>query len=186
MLLLLMQAALAATSSAFPLQAASPPAVVTSAPPDPATLQMPDMTPTSDQHVIADGQRFFYFYKPGVTYEQAYRDISDCYRFMPVQNATPFLPMFVPWRQRPGSGSFQPTNPYGLVGELLVSLGAGQRDRRDRQARMRLCLEPQGYVRYPLAEASWRQLTDGYSPRSIALQARAASGPDPHLPRVTR
>lgn len=37
-------------------------------PPDPATLQLPDMTPTRDRGVIADGWRHFYFHKAGVSY----------------------------------------------------------------------------------------------------------------------
>src|SRR5689334_16641179 len=32
-------------------------------PPDPSTLQLPDMSPTRDPHVIADGWRHFYFHK---------------------------------------------------------------------------------------------------------------------------
>jgi hypothetical protein len=47
-------------------------------------------------------------------------------------------------------------------------------------------MEPRGYLRYPLREEVWRQLIDNYSARSIALQAKAASGPAPGLAPVTR
>jgi len=155
-------------------------------PPDPATVQLPDMTPTRDPRVISDGWRHFYFHKPGVTYEEAYRDFSDCYRFLPVPGTSGEFPGFIPWRERPGMVSVQRVNAYGLIGLAIGSLVAGPIDRRDRQMRMRRCLEPRGYVRYPIADEVWRRLVDDYSPRSIALQALAASGPAPDLPQVTR
>lgn len=155
-------------------------------PPDPASLTVPDMTPTRDAGVIADGWRHFYFHKPGVSYEEAYRDFSDCYRFLPVPGASGEIPGFIPWRERPGTVSVQRVNNYGLVGAIIGGLVAGPIDRRDRQIRMRRCLEPRGYVRYPLSEEVWRQLTDDYSPRSIAVQALVASRPAPNLPQVTR
>lgn len=157
-----------------------------SGPPDPATLVLPDMTPTRDRRVIEDGWRHFYFHKAGVSYEEAWSDFADCYRFLPVAGADPTLPMFVPWRERSGAGSLPQTASGGLVGGIILAIVSGPLERRDRQSRMRRCMEPRGYVRYPLAAEPWRQLIDDYSRRSIALQARVASGPAPDLPRVTR
>jgi hypothetical protein len=156
------------------------------APPDPSTLQLPDMTPTRDPHVIADGWRHFYFHKQGVSYEEAYRDFSDCYRFLPVRGTSGEFPGFIPWRERAGTVFVQHPNNYGLVGAVIGGLIAGPIERRGRQIRMRRCLEPRGYVRYPVTEDVWRALVDDYSPRSIALQALAASRPAPDLPPVTR
>jgi len=155
-------------------------------PPDPSTLQVPDMTPARDRGVIADGWKHFYFHKAGVTYEEAYRDFSDCYRFLPTPGANLALPMFVPWSERAGSEQSPPSNYGGLVGGVILGIVSGPLNRRDRQSRMRRCLEPRGYVRYPLARAPWQQLIDDYSPRSIAVQALVASGPAPDLPQVTR
>jgi hypothetical protein len=155
-------------------------------PPDPATLVMPDMTPTRDQGAIRDGWRHFYFHKARVSYEEAFADFRDCYRFLPTAGADPSLPMFVPWSERPGAAQRPRSNYGGPVGGVILGLVSGTLDRRDRQSRMRRCLEPRGYVRYPLTEEVWRQLIDGYSERSIALQALAASRPAPDLPQVTR
>lgn len=155
-------------------------------PPDPATLQLPDMTPTGDPDVIADGWRHFYFHKVGVSYEEAYRDFSDCYRFLPVAGVNPMLPMFVPWTERPGTETLPQVVNGGIVGGIILAMVSGPLERRDRQSRMRRCMEPRGYVRYALAEPTWRLLIDNYSQRSIALQALAASGPAPGLPPVTR
>lgn len=157
-------------------------------PPDPATLNMPDMTPTRDSGVIRDGQKYFYFHKAGVSYADAYADFADCYRFVPNPGpAGTFLPVFRPWVEaaRPESAPSIP-NQYGLVGNIVLGLISGQFERRSAQARLRLCLEPRGYLRYPLREDAWRQLTDNFSQRSIALQALAASGPAPGLEPVAR
>jgi hypothetical protein len=170
-------AALAGTSAAS-AQAGTPP--------DPATVTLPDMTPTRDPGVIADGWKHFYFHKAGISYAEAYADIADCYRFLPVRGAIGALPMFAPWSERPGVRIFQPTNNYGVVGAVIGGLVQGPLDRRERQSRLRRCMEPRGYVRYPIPQATWEQLTDNYSARSIALQARAASGPTPDLAPVTR
>ena len=158
-----------------------------SAPPDPATLRMPDMTPTRDRRVIANGWVHFYFHKEGVSYAQAYADFADCYRFMPPPGMWSQAPTFVPWGSRPGSEAARPpVGNYGLVGGLVAGLVSGPLERRAWQSRLRRCLEPRGYVRYPLAPEPWRQLIDNHSARGIAMQALAASGPKPDLPVVTR
>lgn len=123
-------------------------------PPDPATLVLPDMSPTRDQGVIRDGWRHFYFHKAGVTYAEAFRDFRDCYRFLPTAGADPRLPMFVPWSERAGAEQAPRSSQGGLVGSVILSLVSGPLERRDRQSRMRRCLEPRGYVRYPLARRS--------------------------------
>jgi len=155
-------------------------------PPDPATITMPDMTPSRD--AIENGWKFFYFQKPGVTYAQAYADIAECYRFFPVYGiAAGRLPRFVPWAL-PIGGPRQPPPraSHGLFVDIIVSIANVQTNRRDRIARMRRCMEPRGYVRYPLREGIWHQLVDDYSPQTIAMQALAASGPAPELPLSTR
>jgi len=163
-------------------------------PPDPATVALPDMTPTRDRGVIRDGWRHFYFHKAGVSYPQAYADFADCYRFLPTsdmaRSPTGALPMFRPWTAPvalgPGPERQAQLNNYGVIGAVIGGMVAGPLERRRRQSRMRRCLEPRGYVRYPLREEVWRLLIDNYSPRSIAMQAKAASGPAPGLEPVAR
>lgn len=172
--------ACAAPAAAQPL---APPA-----PPDPATLTLPDMTPTRDQGVIRDGWKHFYFHKAGVGYAEAYADFAECYRFLPVPGtASTYFPAFSPWSEPivPRPMPWEP-NRFGLVGGVILAIVSGPLERRNYQARLRRCLEPRGYIRYPLAEEVWEALVDRYSPRSIALQALAASGPTPPLQPVTR
>lgn len=168
------------------LSAPSGAAAQTSAPPDPATITLPDLTPSRDPKVIANGGKYYYFHKAGVTYAEAYEDFGECYRYLPVAYVDPNLPMFAPWSEKPGVETFQPSNNYGLVGMGIAALVLGPIERRARQAPVRRCLETRGYVRYPLAEDIWRQLIDGYSERSIAMQAKAASLPAPDAETVAR
>lgn len=175
-------ALLAAAPAALPAALAQPPG-----PPDPATITLPDMTPTRDRRVIEQGWKYFYFHKAGASYAQAYADFAECYRFLPMATGMlPSLPMFVPWSETPGVRHIERYNPYGLVGAAILAIASGPIERRGHQARLRRCMEPRGYVRYPLAERVWEQLTDDYSQRSIALQALAAVGPTPPLEPVTR
>lgn len=168
------------------LGGAGPAAAQADSPPDPATVTLPDLTPSSDPEVIKDGWKHFYFHKAGVSYAEAYADFSECYRYLPVAGADPGLPMFAPWGQVPGVERIQPSYNYGLVGIAIVALTAGPMERKASQSRLRRCLETRGYVRYPLPEKVWRQLVDDYSERSIALQAKAASLPAPGVEPVTQ
>jgi hypothetical protein len=156
------------------------------APPDPGTLELPDLTPPRDPKVIEDGWKYFYFHKAGITYAEAYQDFSECYRYLPVAGASPLLPMFAPWHETPGVQVIPPSYNFGLIGMGIAALVMGPIERRAHQAPLRRCLETRGYVRYPLAENVWRQLIDNYSVRSIALQAKAASLPAPDSQPVTK
>lgn len=154
--------------------------------PAPESVTLPDMSSSSDPAIAGDGWKYFYFHKQGVSYDHAYADFNECYRFLPSPGASPALPMFAPWREKPGSRPITATPAYGLVGSIIGGMVAGPIERRARQSRMRRCLEPRGYVRYPLAKDSWEKLIDNYSERSIAMQAKAASGPRPNAEVVTR
>jgi hypothetical protein len=164
---------------------ASPASAQADGPPDPSTVTLPDLAPSRDPRVIENGWKYFYFHKSGVSYEQAYADFADCYRFLPVPGSVASLPMFAPWTETSGVRTVRPVNNYGLVGSVIGGMVAGPLQRRARQSRMRRCMEPRGYLRYPIPEGVWEQLVDNYSLRSIAMQARAASGPKPDQKPVT-
>lgn len=174
-------AALAGGAAAAPAQVA--------APPDPATVTLPDMTPTRDPGVIREGWKHFYFHRAGVSYAEAYADFAECYRFLPgpgIMGAS--LPTNRPWVEPIAPPAERPVTPnnFGIAGAIALAIVSGPLERRDHQSRLRRCMEPRGYARYPLREEIWRQLIDDYSERSIALQAKAASGPAPDLEPLSR
>jgi hypothetical protein len=155
--------------------------------PDPASVTIPDLSSASDPSFAAQGWKYFFFHKQGISFDKAYSDFEECFRFLPVPNVSVSLPMFAPWDEKPGVKDlgFVPNN-YGLMGAVIGELIAGPLERRAHQSRMRLCLETRGYVRYPLSKAAWERLIDVYSEQSIAMQATAASGPKPRAVVVTR
>ena len=146
-------------------------------PPDPAGITLPDLSPPPGESANDPDPKYYYFRMDGVSYADAYADFSECYRYLPTAGAWSLLPMFAPWRETPGVETIQPTNNYGLVGMGIAALFLGSLQRKARQAPVRRCLETRGYVRYPLTEKAWKELIDGYSERSIAMQAKAASMP---------
>lgn len=163
------------------------PAVAQDVPPI-AEVELPDLSSASDPKSAKEGWKYFYFHKEGVSYEQAYADLSDCYRFMP-SGGDMFgepLPLYVDWEATPeGNARYRP-NPYGIVGDVILSLLSGTMDRRRWQSRMRFCLEPRGYVRFPLDKDAWQALLDEHSAKGIAMQAKAAAEPRPNANEVTR
>ena len=171
--------------------AAEPQLAVQSAPmPRVEDVTVPAITGGRDPKVVGEGWKHFYFYRPDTSYEQAYADFADCYRFLPVPYATGAIPMFVPWEAQTGAAIVKPSGPgpYGLVGDVIGAMVAGPIIRRQFQSRMRRCMEPRGYQRYPADEATWEKIIDNYSARSIAVQAKlvAQGQPDAEPLAVTR
>jgi len=147
-------------------------------PPDPQTVVVPDLSRSSDPEVVANGWKYFFFQKNGVSYAEAYDDLNDCYRFLqPNSWASVKLNRFVPWNDKPGRKVDYIPNPYGLVGDLLGAMVEGTMARRDLQAKMRRCMEPRGYTRYGVAEEVWETVTKRPTEQSIAIQAKIASSP---------
>ncbi len=150
---------------------------------------LPDLSSTNDPAVADEGWKYFFFHKQGTTYADAYADFAECYHFLPGAGVKIpyFLPMFVPWGEKTTAAVKPVTGgQYGLVGIAIMAMVPDPAERRSRQSRLRRCLEPRGYVRYPLSKDSWEELVDDYSFRSIAMQAKAATGPHPSSAPVTK
>lgn len=154
--------------------------------PDPANIELPDLS-ANDPAVTKKGHKFFYFFNPTVSFSEAYEDISECRSYL-VTGEVAMLPGFVPWVEevapeevKSGYGA----NPYGLVGALIVALFQDGVNNGPSNNRLRLCMEPRGYARYPLTEDAWLALNKGDEPNIVAMQAKLASGPAPTVPQVT-
>lgn len=142
--------------------------------PDPETIQVPTISGGRNPTVVREGWKHFYFYRPNTSYHEAFADFSECYRFLPVPNAKGLLPLFAPWDASPGMTIVKPppASQYGLVGDVIGAMVAGPLERRARQSRMRRCMEPRGYQRFPVSEDIWEKIIDNYSSHSIAVQAK--------------
>jgi hypothetical protein len=162
------------------------PATAVSAPPDPATVNVPVITEGRDPKVQDNGWKWFYFHRPATTYTEAYADLEDCYRFLPVPFASGVpMPGFAPWRARADSLTYKPgISNFGPVGNVIGAIVAGPIERRARQSRMRRCMEPKGYLRYAIKEETWNSAVQAYSPSTLAVQAKLASGPVPNATPV--
>ncbi len=155
-------------------------AQTTPALPDPATLSVPDLSSSADPAVAENGWKYFFYHRAGTSFAEAHADIADCYRFLaPAGWANVRLPRFVPWVERtPGERA---ETGYlansGLVGAVIGGLIEGTLTRRDRQSKMRRCMEPRGYSRYGVAEEIWENVVEMPDAQGIAVQAKIASGP---------
>lgn len=148
-------------------------------PPDIRTVEIPDLSQSAAPAVVAEGWKYFLFRHPHISFEQAYLDFSDCYRFMaPADWSDVSLNRFVPWESPAARKINRPTNQYGIVGALLGSLIDGTLNRRDYQAKMRACLEPRGYVRYSVPQRVWEQVSRLPKDQWAAVQAKIAQSPD--------
>lgn len=148
--------------------------------PDPASVTVPDLSGSADPAVVENGWKYFFYHRPDTSFAEAYADIADCYRFLtPAGWANVRIPRFIPWVERvPGehmsTGYFEHS---GLVGLAIGAMFEGTLSRRDRQAKMRRCMEPRGYTRYGVAEEIWENVADMPPEQGIAVQAKIASGP---------
>lgn len=155
--------------------------------PDPATITVPDLSRSGDPDVIENGWKYFFFRRDGVSFADAHADIAFCYRYMGNSNwGTVGMPRFVPW-QEAAVDQTKDTNPsvnsnYGLlgyaVGAVISGMIEGTLVRRDRQSKMRRCMETRGYTRYGVAEEIWENVIAMDPADAIAVQAKIAAGPD--------
>ncbi len=157
--------------------------------PDPATIELPDLSVADDPKAVEEGYKFFYFHNPSVSFEEAYRDISDCRSYLPGRIAA--LPTFIPWVEPKAITPQVPryNSPYGPMGDLvnaaIAAIVVPKIQRGKRNNKMRMCMEPRGYARYPVSEASWEILNEGDEGDLILMQAKIASGPTPDAAPVT-
>ncbi|MGE3746264.1 MAG: hypothetical protein AB7G25_11250 [Sphingomonadaceae bacterium] len=139
---------------------------------------MPDLTTATDPKVMADGWKYFYFYKSGISAIQAQTDLTECYAFLgTAKNAR--LPTFAAWPNPPMAGDASSAGGFGIVGAVIFDAVNDTLLRRNRQSKMRRCMEPRGYRKYAISKEGWESLISGDPDIAIARQARLASGPRP-------
>lgn len=160
------------------------PAVAQSGPPlpDPASVQLPEIGPTTPE-VIKEGGKFFAFFNPSLTYAQAHSDVAECRSFLPTGIIRP-TPSFVPWED-PSVRPAVVYAPVGIAAGILASIIIPKMERGLRNNKMRRCMGTRGYQRYAIPEAAWKTLNEGDELQLIAMQAKLAITPGLKLHEVT-
>ena len=157
------------------LAAAAPPRV-----PDPAILQLPDVSGTTNASDESDFDKYFYFYRVDTTFEQALADIRECDGYARGL-ASPYGYQETPY---PYAGTLAGA-AGGIIGNLLVAAIFGSAElRKARRTNMRRCMNYKGYDRYGLNKDVWQQFNFEEGLRHVdedqrqlmlAKQAKAAS-----------
>lgn len=147
--------------------------------PDPATVTAPDVAATPDAATVKNGYKYFFFYRADTDFAAAYADLQLCTQF--TRNAgMQSVPGFVPWGEAHRRPIPKPgPSPYGLVGDIIGSMLAGPLMRGNCLNKMRRCMEPRGYTRYPISEDDWGKAHGDDERESLLIQAKLASGAKP-------
>ncbi|HEV2563051.1 MAG TPA: hypothetical protein VGT78_13010 [Rhizomicrobium sp.] len=159
--------------------------------PDPTSVAVPDLSSASTRDVDED---YYYFYKPGVSYERAFADLDQCRLYALADNisvATP--PDFVPLsgyveKARPINNynmSFY-ANQYGIGGAIGAAVGGfivgaidAQAEDDNARATDRRCMAYKGYSRYSTSSDIWDKINAGNDAEKLARKAVIASGTKP-------
>jgi hypothetical protein len=158
------------------LMAGVAPASAQSVPPPIPDLAVPEKE-------LGDERKYVVFHKPGVSYEDALRDMSACARHAS-RTTQRTAPGFVPWgRDEAGQVVAYDGLNFGLVGLAIGAIIDGPIERSVRQTTMIRCLTPRGYVRYRAGKDQWQELFEK-NEDWIPIAAAIASGPTPPTPKA--
>lgn len=153
-----------------------------------SAIAMPALAFQETPEAVADYDKYFYFNRPGTSFDEAYADITECDALSRGANI---------YRGADSSAMASAMTQYGigpgLVGGAIASammdaiFGSAER-RKQRRTNMRNCMFFKGYDRYGLARDKWVDFNfeEGNGPadpevraRDLLMQARVASGPRP-------
>ncbi len=148
--------------------------------PDPATVTIPDLAFTPTPGDVRNYDDYFYFYKPGVTYETAFADIDTCRMYGESARLVTVPPKFVPLGadavRRPNAMANGVGAQYGVVGLLIAGLII---EEDATNATSRRCLHYKGYVRYGTRWDIAKKIAAGSDVERVARMASIAAGAAP-------
>jgi hypothetical protein len=154
--------------------------------PDPSTIPIPDVTPSTDPKVKEEGYKFYYFHNSNVSFSEAHQDFVECRGYLIVGGGTQ-VPGFIPWGEEHRRIVYKRTPMFpGIATEVLAAIILPKLQRGAESNKMRRCMGTRGYERYAIAEKTWDALNEGEEPQMILIQAKLASGPKPQDEIVTR
>jgi hypothetical protein len=159
----------------------APPAALAGPPiPDPAKLELPDLSRPTTADDAADFDKYFYFHRADTSYEQALADIRECDGYARGLSS-PYGYQDVPY---PYAGTLAGA-AGGAIGNLMVAMIFGSAElRKARRTNMRRCMNYKGYDRFGLNKDVWQEfhfeeglssVKDEERQLKLAKQAKAAS-----------
>ena len=158
------------------------PALAAEAPPlpDPAKLELPDLSRPTTAEDAKDFEKYFYFHRADTSFEQALADIRECDGYARGL-ASPYGYADTPY---PYAGTLAGV-AGGAIANLMISAIFGSAElRKARRTNMRRCMNYKGYDRYGLNKDVWQEFhfEEGLSSvkeeerqLKLAKQAKAAS-----------
>lgn len=152
--------------------------------PDPATIKIPDLNFASTSGDSGDYDEYYYFYKHGVSYAQAFADLDQCRLLSLETQLAGVPPKFVPLgsdkiADRSRTDLSRAWTMYGIAGGITVELIVRSAEDDNTRENDKRCMAYKGYARYGTTSDIWHEINAGSDSADIARQALIASGPKP-------
>jgi hypothetical protein len=176
--------ALIASSSAQ-AQVRTPPAPVSAAAIDPASVTMPNLAFTPDAEAERNYFKYFFFHRADTDFASAYADLQEC------DGYARGLAYRAGYTHAYTGMGLLPSAIGGAIGSAMADAIFGSAERRmQRRAVMRTCMGFKGYTAFGLAKNVWEafnfdegnsSLPEERRQELLRMQARAATGPRPTI-----
>lgn len=154
--------------------------------PDPTSLSLPDLAFKPTPRDIRRYDTYYYFHKPGVSYERAFADFDQCHGYALSSQLGMLTPTIIPLgaaaiqdgssRRAAYSNAFA---MYGLVGMGIAAIFISEAEDGNARATVRKCMTYKNYVRYGLNRALFKKIEEGTDAQRLGRWALIASGPAP-------
>lgn len=154
--------------------------------PDPASLSLPDMAFKPTPKDVRRYDTYYYFHKPGVSYEHAFADLDQCHGYALSSQLSVLTPTIIPL----GAAALQDDSSrraaysnafvmYGLIGMGLAAIFISEAEDDNARATVRKCMTYKHYVRYGLSRALFKKIEEGADAQRLGRWALIAAGPAP-------
>jgi len=152
-----------------------------------AAVQMPALAFQETAEISADFDKYFYFYRPDTSFDEAYADITECDAL--ARGARYYVGGGEPYPGYYGANYGLGGAIGGAIASAMIDAIFGSAERRKmRRTNMRTCMHYKGYARYGLARDQWKvfNFEEGNGPedpdvraRDLLMQARVAAEAKP-------
>jgi hypothetical protein len=156
------------------------------APPDPASVHVPDLSFVPTPRDAGNYDEYFYFNKPGVSFTTAWNDLNECARYSVALRPMGKIIQFAPLgsgkdpENRFDAAQWESVNlEFGFFGSIIAGAVLGALADDNRRGNTRQCMGYKGYTRYGLTRALWHEVNKGKDADVQARLALIASGPAP-------